>query len=218
MVAQKVSAYAAQPATGLALADLLLSIDVSDATMSASGTDKNITEASHIEGLRRLLTNQSVTAQSPFASQAYLVGSNVAIPSGYPVVGTKYKLKFDVTKTAAGTATPIVIVHIGAAGTTADAAICTFTFAAGTAAADAGIFEVEAIFRTVGSGTSAVLQGFCRLTSNLTTTGLSNAVKARVATSSGFNSTTAGLIIGASYNGGASAAHTIQLVNAELIL
>ena len=146
-----------------------------------------------------------------------MTGSNISVPSGCPDVGTTYRLIFDVVKTAAGTATPIINVRFGTNGTTADAAILTFTFGAGTAAADTGRFEVLALFRTVGSGTSAVLVGNATLVSNLTTTGLSNAVKAKQVTSSGFDSTTSNAIIGASYNGGTSASHTVQLVRAELI-
>lgn len=186
-------------------------LPVVDTTNSAT---KGITLAtSHWE-----YANESVSSQTPFSSDTYLTGSNILIPSGAPYVGTKYMLYFDITKTAAGTATPILQVRIGTLGTTADASICSFTFGAGTAAIDSGLFQVIAVFRTVGSGTSAVLQGVATLTSNLTTTGLSNAVKSKPTTSSGFNSTTASSIIGASYNGGASAAHTIQLVRAELML
>lgn len=162
--------------------------------------------------------NQSVSSQTPFASDTYLTGSNIPIPAGGPYVGTKFRLIFDVTKTAAGTATPIITVRIGTLGTTADAAILVFTFGAGTAAIDVGQFIIDCVFRTVGSGTSAVLEGTAQLISNLTTTGISNAVKVKAVTSAGFNSTTASSIIGASYNGGASAAHTIQLVRSELML
>ena len=165
------------------------------------------------------LKNTSTTSQGAgFAADTYLTGSNITLPTGGPVVGTTYKLTFDVTKTAAGTATPIIQVRIGTLGTTGDASILTFTFGAGTAAIDTGIFEIIATFRTVGSGTSAVLQGITRLVNNLTTTGISNAKKSVSTTSSGFNSTTAGLIIGVSYNGGTSASHTVQLVRAELML
>lgn len=181
-------------------------------------TTTSTTKGIQIKNMNFIKANQAVTSQTGFASDTYLVGSSVAFPSGSPYVGSIYRLTFDVTKTAAGTATPILTLRIGTAGTTADTAICTFTFGAGTAAVDTGIIEVIAMFRTVGAGTTAVLQGDARLTSNLTTTGLSNAVKALKVTSAGFNSTTAGLIVGCSYNGGASAAHTIQLVRAELML
>lgn len=182
---------------------------------TTAGAMKKIT----MQTFHYIFANQSVAAVSgAFSSDTYLVGSSIAIPSGAPYVGTTYRLVFDLTKTAAGTATPIITVRIGTAGTVADTARCTFTFGAGTAAVDTGIFEVICTFRTVGASTSAVLQGISRLTSNLTTTGISNAVKSVSVTSAGFDSTVASSIIGASYNGGASASHTIQLVRAELIL
>lgn len=219
MADTKLSALTAQTAAGLAIGDQLLTLDVSDTTMGAGGTDKRIPNGDFIAGMRSILCNQSVSSQTGFSSDTYLVGSNVAIPSGYPIVGTTYKLVFDVTKTNVGTATPIITVRIGTGGVVGDAAICAFTFGAGTTLADTGIFEVIATFRTVGSSTSAVLQGIARLNHNAAyATGISNAVNARATTSSGFNSTTAGSIIGTSYNGGASAAHTIQLVRAELVL
>lgn len=151
-----------------------------------------------------------------FATDTYLTGSFLLFPIA-PVVGTRYRMTFDVVKTAAGTATPIITVRVGTAGTTSDTARLTFTFGAGTAAADTGVFIVDALFRAVGSGTSAVLQGQARLVSNLATTGLSNAVKALQVTSGGFDSTVASSGIGCSYNGGTSASHTVQLVQAELI-
>ena len=187
--------------------------------MAIVDVTNGVTKKIQMSALGVELKNASTTSQGAgFASDTYLTGSNITLPTGGAIVGTTYKLTFDVTKTAAGVATPVIIVRIGTLGTTGDAAICTFTFGAGTAAIDVGIFEVICTFRTVGSGTSAVLQGISRLTSNLTTTGLSNAKKSVSVTSSGFNSTTAGLIVGASFNGGASASMTIQLVRAELVL
>jgi hypothetical protein len=195
-------------AVPLAGADIIPIVD------TTNSQTKGITLAE----LHAMFTNQSVTSQGAgFASDTYLTGSNILLP-GAPFVGTTYKLWFDVVKTGAGTATPIISVRVGTAGAIGDTAILTFTFGAGTAAADTGIFSVLATFRTVGASTSAVLQGQSGLISNLTTTGLSNAKKALQVTSSGFNSTVANSYIGASYNGGASASHTVQLVRAELIL
>ena len=57
---------------------------------------------------------------------------------------------------------------------------------------------------------------YASLTSNLTTTGLSNAVKNVQTTSAGFDSTTANTYLGLSVNGGASAAWTVQIVEARL--
>lgn len=182
-------------------------------------TTNSITKGVTIATLHLDYFNTSVAQQGAgFASDTYLTGSSIAIPSGAPYVGSMYKLIFDMTKTGAGVATPILTLRIGTAGTTADAAICVFTFGAGTAAIDSGLFEINAVFRTVGSSTAAVLQGNACLTNNLTTTGLSNAVKAVNTTSSGFNSTTASLIIGLSFNGGASFVGTNQLVRSQLIL
>ena len=161
--------------------------------------------------------NTSTTSQGAgFSSDTYLTGSNVLLPSSRPKVGTLYRCRFHISKTAAGTATPIISLRYGTAATTSDTAICTFTFAAGTAAADVGWWEVVGLFRTVGSGTNAVVAGCTNLTSNLTTTGFSNAVKVVQNTSSGFDSTTANTYLGVSVNGGASASWTVQLVQTTL--
>jgi len=163
------------------------------------------------------LTNKSTSQQGAgFAADTYLAGSNILVPAGSPVVGSLYVCTFDMTKTAAGVATPIVTLRIGTAGTTSDTGRCTFTFSAGTAAVDTGVFTVMADFRTVGSGTSAVLQGRCNLDSN-PTTGISSLIHGVVATSSGFDSTPAGSIIGVSFNGGTSFSGTVQLVEASLV-
>jgi hypothetical protein len=94
----------------------------------------------------------------------------------------------------------------------------TFTFGAGTAVADTGEFEVVVNWRSVGSGTSAVISGFCVGRHNLATTGLFNnaAVWTIVAaTSGGFNSSGAS-VMGLSYNGGASFGGTNKVVQAIL--
>lgn len=209
-------------AAALALVDVFPIVDVSDTAGpagAASGTAKPLDLQALLEGQRRLLSNHSTTAQGAgFSSDTYLTGSNVAIPAGYPVVGTTYKLTLSVTKTAAGTATPTLTVRVGTAGSTADSSRCAFTWGAGTAAADTGIVDVLCTFRTVGSGTSAVLQGMANIRNVLASTGLTNVTKTVVTTGGGFDSTVSSLIIGASWNGGASASHTVQLVRAELIL
>jgi hypothetical protein len=103
----------------------------------------------------------------------------------------------------------------------ADAARLTFTFAAGTAAIDTGKFEVTAHFRSIGSGTSAVLVGLSQCDHHLAATGLTstgasgNAIL--MVTSAGFDSTVANSIIGASFNGGASFAGTNVVVESSLI-
>jgi hypothetical protein len=162
-----------------------------------------------------------VTPAAGFAADTYLVGSAVAIPNGKLKAGSKYRLQFHVTKTAAGLATPIVTLRIGTLGTVADSAKLVFTFAAGSAAIDTGIFELTITFNAVGSGTTAVVEGVCELRKNtITAAGLVATAVANItltpAASAGFDSTVSGLIIGASYNGGASAVHTVRNVWARL--
>lgn len=161
----------------------------------------------------------TATVAAAYAADTYLAGSSIAMPAGGPVVGTKYRCVFDMVKTAAGVATLIVTLRYGTAGTTADAAIVTFTFAAGTAVADTGEFEVLAHFRTVGSGTSAVLVAKIECTHTLASTGvISNGTLGWVpitTVSGGFNSTPAGSILGISVNGGTSFSGTNTIVETE---
>ena len=169
---------------------------------------------------RGLISNFSTANQTGFATDTYLAGSGITIPSGRPpAAGARYRLVFDMVKTAAGTATPIFVVRFGTAGTTSDTARLTFTFAAGTAAIDTGIVEIDVHFRTVGSGTSAVAVGQCRITHHLAATGLTSTGASGtgiiLVTSGGFDSTVANSIIGVSFNGGGSFAGTNTLVQAE---
>lgn len=163
------------------------------------------------------LTNFANASQTGFAADTYLVGSSIAVPGNLPKAGTTYKLRFDITKTNAGTATPIINIRYGTAGAVGDTSRLAFTFGAGSAAVDTVVLDIICVFRTVGSGTSAVIQGQASAQNILATTGWTTVIKAVIATGSGFDSTVANSFIGASYNGGASAAHTIQLVRAELI-
>jgi hypothetical protein len=152
--------------------------------------------------------------QSLGTSDVYL--NNSALPLaglGVPIIGRAYHWRFIVSKTAAGTATPIIQVRIGTAGTTGDTSRLTFTWGAGTAAVDRGEVELDVMFTAVGA--SAVLRGKANWTTNLTTTGLTNAVKSLQPADSGtFDSTVANSLIGLSYNAGASGAHTLEYLSA----
>jgi len=164
--------------------------------------------------------NASVALQSGFATDTYLTGSSCAIPSGSLQAKSMYRCRFQVVKTAAGTAAPIINIRVGTAGTTADTSRGTMTWTAQTAVVDEGVFEIFATFRTVGGGTSAVLQTLANRTHRLSVTGLGGAnsvSEPEIATSGGFDSTVSNLIIGLSVNAGASAAWTVNLVQAELI-
>ena len=164
------------------------------------------------------LFSTSTSQQTWAASEAYLAGSTITIAAGdWKAKGT-YHCTFDVTKTSvAGTATPIIKFYMGTLGTTSDTLISTLTFPSQTAVADNGVFEVWGTFRTVGSGTSAVLQTRGRITHNLSITGLSVGVSPMaINTSAGFNSTTA-TKIGISATFGTSFVGTTQLVFASLM-
>lgn len=167
------------------------------------------------------MSNQSVTTPAGgFASDTYLVGSSILVPDGFFRVGTAYKLEFDVTKTGAGAAAAILNVRIGTNASVADTSILTFTFTTQTGVIDNGTFKILAVFRTVGSGTSAVVQGKATLNHKLAATGLTSTpagFEELYVTSSGFNSTTTGVTIGTSVNGNTSAVWTITLVRAELV-
>lgn len=150
-----------------------------------------------------------------FASDTYVTGSNILIPAQRPRAGTIFTCEISASKTAASTATPIVYLRYGTNASTADTALATHTFSAQTAATDQGKFRLVVLFRSVGSGTSAVVQSHCELISQ-PTTGFSSLLKGIWVTSSGFDSTTANTYLGVSINGGASAAWTVYQVISTL--
>jgi hypothetical protein len=198
------TAVSALPAAGsFLLADEL--------PVNEAGTSKKVTGTQIRTAIGAGLNNASVASVAgAYAADAYLAGSAITIPvAGGWAARSVLKWQFDMTKTAAGVATPILIVRMGTLGTTGDAAILTLPFLAATAVADLGIFDVTVNFRTVGGGTSAVINGMVRCIHQvaggglMTTVGSSTAPAIVVGVSSGFNSTTQ-TIIGLSFNGGAS--------------
>lgn len=178
-------------------------------------------DAGNVTKYPYLLTASSTAAVAgAYAADTYLAGSGITIPSaGDWQIGETYRCVFDMVKTAAGTAAFTIIVRMGTLGTTADAAILTLAFAVGTAVGDTGVFALLVNFRTVGSGTSAVLAGVVECRHSLAATGLvttgASGIGIVTGTSAGFNSTTQ-TIIGLSINGGASFSGTNTLVQASL--
>ena len=159
---------------------------------------------------------QSLAAQGPgFAADSYLAGSGIAIPPGRLKPGTRYVLAFDVAKTAAGVAAPVITLRFGAGGSLADAALGMMSFPVQTAVADDGCFSLEVTFR--GVGTTAVVQVLSVLTHTLASAGLATVqAPVRRATSAAFDATGVNAVIGVSVNGGAAAAWTVSLVQARL--
>lgn len=163
--------------------------------------------------------NFSTADQTGFASDTYLAGSGITFPSGRPpVAGAQYYACFDMVKTAAGTAAPILTVRFGTTGTTADSGKLLFLFALGTAAIDTGVIEVWVHFRTVGA--TAVIVGVARITHHLAATGLTSTGASGTAiiplVSGTFDSTVPNSIIGVSLTGGASFAGTNRMVRSTL--
>jgi hypothetical protein len=152
-----------------------------------------------LAGATNLLTGAD---QSLSTSDVYLNNSAITLAAlGPPVIGRSFHWKFIISKTA-GTGAPVVTVRTGTAGSTSDTSRLVFTWGSGTSVTDRGELELDCTFISVGGGTSAVLRGKANWTTNLTTTGLTNAVKAlQPADSGGFDSTASGLIIGLSFNG-----------------
>ena len=186
-----------------------LVIDRASGAVSLPFTPQQVAPAS-------VLFAQSLVPQGPgFAADTYLAGSAIAIPSGRLKPGTRYALVFDVAKTAAGVAAPILTLRFGATGSIADAALGAMTFPVQTAVADDGRFTLEVTFRSVGVG--AVVQAVAALTHGLAATGLANVPGAvRRVTSAAFDATAANAVIGVSLNAGAAAAWSVSLVQARL--
>ncbi len=157
--------------------------------------------------------NQTVAGNG----DVYITGSMIPVPQGKIKIGTKYRVKFNAVKTAAGTAAPTIKVLVGTNGSTSDTARATLTYASQTGAIDEGEFEVNCVFRAAGA--SAVIQALGSLLHRLITTGLNNtAVFTSVLNTGGsFDVTGASLKIGIAVNPGASASWTVSLVEAELV-
>jgi hypothetical protein len=163
----------------------------------------------------RYYNNSTANQGAGFNADTYVAGSNILIPAQRPRAGTIFTCEISGSKTAAGTATPIVYLRYGTGAATTDTALATHTFSAGTAATDQFRLRIRALYRTAGSGTSAVVQSHCEAISQ-PTSGFSSLLKGIWVTSAGHDSTTANTYLGVSINGGASAAWTIYQVIAKL--
>lgn len=170
----------------------------------------------HAMMVKEVYRTAAVASVTGYSADTYLAGSGVTITANQPIAGSSYKLIFDVTKTNAGIAAPVIIVRFGTAGSTADAARITFTFSAQTAVVDSGTFEIYVTFQSVGA--AGVARGIAVLRHQLAVTGLNTVQPAGfqmlTVASAGFDTTTP-TRIGVSVNGGASASWTTTLVQAE---
>jgi hypothetical protein len=151
----------------------------------------------------------SVAAQAIAANTVtYITGSGILIPSGGMIVGQKYRWQIGVTKTAAGTATPIWTPRIGANQTTADGTVLTITSTAQTATASGTLIIVTCMVRTASA--TGVIVG--SINTGAATFGVGGNV-----VSGAFDTTgKAGQRFGLCVNTGASAAWTVNDVLGEV--
>lgn len=156
-------------------------------------------------------------AQSlPAAATTYMNGSAITIPTGERVkVGSWFRWKFQIVKTAAGTVAQSVLIKFGTLGTTADATIITLTLPIGTAAADQGDFEVVVGFQVVGA--AAIVVATLTMVHNLQITGWATipCVVLAAVTSAAFNSNVDLSKIGLAFTAGASYVLTVPLLTGE---
>lgn len=183
---------------------------------STSKTLKTKNDAGFVTGIT--LSNFSVAAQTPAAAtRTYITGSALTIPTNKMQIGTIFRWRFNMTKTAAGVAASTFDVAIGTLGTTGDAAILSFTKPAGTNVVDEAWCEIEVIVRGPLSA-SGILSGQFTMIHNLAATGHAQIPAVVVNTVSGaFNVTTAGLIVGVCITSGAADAITIQQITADAV-
>ncbi len=158
--------------------------------------------------------NRSLAVQSLTATNAnYITGSNITLPAAGLVVGSCFRWTFNLTKTAAGTATSTINIRAGTLGTVADGVIANFTKPSGTAVVDEGKIVVEAVVRTIGASGSMVAEFFMGHT--LAATGhLTTPANVQNGVFIGFN-TTAVTQVGLSITPGTLDVCTIQMCMAE---
>lgn len=160
------------------------------------------------------LFNYSTGSQTPAATtRTYITGSNLVMPSIGFKIGATFRWYFNMTKTAAGTATSTIDIAFGTAGTTSDTARCSFTKPAGTAAADEAWVEIFAVVRGPLSA-SCVVSAECIVTHNLATTGHMTQQQYVATVQSSTFDITAATTVGICLTSGASDAITIQQVHA----
>lgn len=157
----------------------------------------------------RTLTNANTTGQSIATSNTYITNSNITIPPAGLRAGAIFEWVFGISRSGTGTAQPVYTVVYGTNGTTSDTARITMTGVAQVSGADTGVHRIYVVARSVGSGTSGVIQGLGEQHHSGTTTGLANQAQVQIFTgsgalSSGFDTTPAGSIIGICINPGAN--------------
>lgn len=177
-----------------------------------AGKIQELKAGDSIEGNNYSTANQTPAA----ATRTYIAGSAIAVPKGKLRVGSTFRWRFSMTKTAAGIAASTIDIAVGVNGTVADAARVSFAKPAGTAAIDEGFVEVVAIVRSIGA--AGIMIGEFWMIHNGNTVGHAIIPCVVVNTiSAGFDTTVANLIVGLCITTGAADAITIKVVTAEAV-
>jgi hypothetical protein len=162
------------------------------------------------------IINSSIAAQSPVAAtRTYITGSALALPASKQI-GTIFRWKLNMTKTAAGIAASTFDIAFGTTASVTDVAVLSFTKPAGTAVADEAWVEIVAILRGPLSA-SCIVTGEFTMIHNLQNTGHA-AIPCVVVNTvyAGFNITTP-TYVGLCITTGAGDVITIQQVTAEAL-
>lgn len=166
-----------------------------------------------------VVSNSSVAAQTPAAAtKTYVSGTALQLGDNQKLrVGARLRFKFNMTKTAAGTATSTIEVLVGSLGTVADAIALAFTKPAGTAAVDEGQVTIDVVVRSVNEAAgTAILVGELVLTHNLAATGHAQIPTVVVNAVSSAVTIDFAQVVGVAITSGASDAITIQMAQAEV--
>jgi len=165
-----------------------------------------------------ILTNSSTATQNPFTSDTYINSSKIVVAAGDLVAGSQYHCQLTIQKTAVGTAVPLITLRIGTAGTTSDTSVFAPVLVAGTALADVAVVDVWMTVITPGTSASSLctMNIVHNATGNAGWVAVGQVLMGSPGSGNAFNSTTA-TTIGVSYNGGASAVHTVAILRAELL-
>lgn len=181
-----------------------------------SGTDFATAWVTPAAGSAAILTNASTGDVVASGADTYLAASSLLIGARQKA-GTIIRWRVMMTKSGAGTATPIFNIRFGTNGTIADTARVTLTGVNQTAASDTGWVDIEAIVRVIGAAGN--VHGGMSFEHFNTTTGFANKAQVQILRqgSANFDNTNAGLFIGLSVHPGASGVWTFQHVSAEAL-
>lgn len=103
------------------------------------------------------LRNSSTAATLYTAAALTLIpGSNILLPPTGFQIGTLFRWKVPISKTAAGVAGRVLSIRVGTTGTTADAIVQTWAAGTATAAIDAGWMDVTYEITAIGASATGV--------------------------------------------------------------